>query len=353
MGFLSAIGTIAGSYFGGPVGGAIGNAAGSFGDSLIAGDSSGKVSDAQRAGVDAATKLQADIYNQNRKDNAPYRDAGGAASEQLSYLLGLNLPNTTNGVNTYDPVKDTTDVAFTYQPPNNLPVGTYQMGNQPINGLYPVYKDGKLVAQNPVGPTASGNNQHPVGASTTNGSTGGTGYYKNTNTGIGGFGSLSKSFGVEDFKTDPGYEFRLSEGQKALERSQAAKGNLLSGAAVKAAARFGQDTASQEYNNAYNRYNANQTNLYNKLAGISGAGQTANSADAASGTNYANNAGNLAQESANINANNIKNQANNWSTGLNGIASSFSSFGGSSNAPVGGYNFGASSSLPWSPFYTG
>jgi hypothetical protein len=55
---------------------------------------------------------------------------------------------------------------------------------------------------------------------------------------------------------DPGYAFRLAEGQKAIDRSAAAKGGLQSGAALKAAAEYGQSMGSQEYGNAYNRFMA-------------------------------------------------------------------------------------------------
>ena len=48
-------------------------------------------------------------------------------------------------------------------------------------------------------------------------------------------------FGMDQFQQDPGYGFRLSEGQKALERSAAARAGLQSGSALKAAARIGQD----------------------------------------------------------------------------------------------------------------
>lgn len=55
------------------------------------------------------------------------------------------------------------------------------------------------------------------------------------------------------FKTDPGYGFRVSEGEKGINRSLASRGGALSGAAVKAGIRFNQDTASQEYQNYFNR----------------------------------------------------------------------------------------------------
>jgi hypothetical protein len=57
-----------------------------------------------------------------------------------------------------------------------------------------------------------------------------------------------------NFEADPGYGFRLSEGLKALERSAAARGGLMSGGAGKALQRYGQDLASQEYGNAFQRF---------------------------------------------------------------------------------------------------
>jgi hypothetical protein len=88
-----------------------------------------------------------------------------------------------------------------------------------------------------------------------------------------GYGSATTAFKLEGFdpKTlfnefvnnekiaaDPGYKFRLEEGQKAIERSTAARGGLQSGAALKAAAEYGQAMGSQEYQNAFNRSQANK-----------------------------------------------------------------------------------------------
>jgi hypothetical protein len=87
--------------------------------------------------------------------------------------------------------------------------------------------------------------------------------------------------GQVNMMADPGYQFRLSEGMKALDRQAAARGGLISGAALRGAQRFGQDLASQEYGAAYNRalteYDA-QTGradtMYNRFAGQAGIGQT-------------------------------------------------------------------------------
>jgi hypothetical protein len=82
-------------------------------------------------------------------------------------------------------------------------------------------------------------------------------------------------FGMNQFQQDPGYAFRLSEGMKALDRSAAARGGLLSGATLKGAQRYGQDLGSQEYMNAFNRYQTERNAQLNPLQSLAGVGQTA------------------------------------------------------------------------------
>ena len=88
------------------------------------------------------------------------------------------------------------------------------------------------------------------------------------------FGSLMRDFGLEDFETDPGFEFRLQEGTKALERSAAARGQSFSGGTLKSLTRYSQGVASDEFGRAYNRFQENRATRYNFLAGLSGTGQT-------------------------------------------------------------------------------
>lgn len=52
---------------------------------------------------------------------------------------------------------------------------------------------------------------------------------------------------------DPGYAFRMQQGQQALDNSAAQKGALHSGAQQKALLEYGQNLGSQEYANAYKR----------------------------------------------------------------------------------------------------
>ena len=90
-----------------------------------------------------------------------------------------------------------------------------------------------------------------------------------------GYGSMAQPFGTQQFQQAPGYAFRQSEGMKALERSAAARGGLLSGGTLKGIQRFGQDLASQEYQNAFNRYQIERSARLNPLQSLMGSGQSA------------------------------------------------------------------------------
>ena len=98
-------------------------------------------------------------------------------------------------------------------------------------------------------------------------------------------------FGMQQFQQDPGYAFRMSEGMKALERSAAARGGLLSGGMLRGAQRYGQDLASQEYMNAFNRYQAERNARLNPLQSLAGVGQTATNQLGQAGQAMASNVG--------------------------------------------------------------
>jgi hypothetical protein len=70
----------------------------------------------------------------------------------------------------------------------------------------------------------------------------------------GGAGTQQFSFNAQDFQGDPGYQFQIEEGQRALERSAAARGaGPISGATMRALARYSQGLADQAYGSAYER----------------------------------------------------------------------------------------------------
>jgi hypothetical protein len=129
-------------------------------------------------------------------------------------------------------------------------------------------------------------------------------------------GEFNRNFTLADFQQDPGYDFRMSEGQKALERSASARGGLQGGGTLKALTRYGQDYASNEYGNAYNRFN-NNTTRFNRLASLAQVGQTANSTIAQAGQANANNASSNALAAGNARASGYVGTANAINSGLN------------------------------------
>lgn len=86
--------------------------------------------------------------------------------------------------------------------------------------------------------------------------------------GIEDMGNVTQAY---DFEISPSYQFRLEEGQKALERSAAARSGLTSGSTLKAVQRYGQDMASLEYDNILRRIGS-LADLGAQAAGM-GAGQ--------------------------------------------------------------------------------
>lgn len=145
------------------------------------------------------------------------------------------------------------------------------------------------------------------------------------NTSLGASGSLAKSFSASDFTADPGYQFSVDQGTQALQRSAAAKGGLMSGAALKDLSKYAQGTAAQEYQSVYDRYNTNQNNLYSRLAGVSTAGQGMATTSGQAGTAAANNSIVPLQNAAQINATGQVAQTNAWSTGLGQLGSAVAS----------------------------
>ena len=100
------------------------------------------------------------------------------------------------------------------------------------------------------------------------------------------------NFGPQQFQQDPGYAFRLKEGQQARDRSAAARGGLISGGALKAAQRYGQDMGSQEYMNAFNRYQTERAARLQPLQSLTGMSQTTANTLGTAGSNMAGNLGN-------------------------------------------------------------
>jgi hypothetical protein len=153
----------------------------------------------------------------------------------------------------------------------------------------------------------------------------------------GGLPSWNQQFQAPNNVTeqnDPGFQFRLQQGEQALQRSAAAKGGLLSGGTAKALTDYGQQAASNEYGNVYNRalgqyqqsyneYQQNQANTYNRLAGLAGTGQTAAGQLASAGQSTAGNVSNILLGSAAQQGSDIQNAAAARASGYAGGANAY------------------------------
>ena len=127
---------------------------------------------------------------------------------------------------------------------------------------------------------------------------------------VAGYGqSFQAPTGVTE-QNDPGYQFRLAQGQKALEGSAAARGGLLSGGTAKGLEDYAQGTASNEYGNVYNRalqtfntgfnqFQTEQANKFNRTATVAGTGQQAANELGQAGQAGASNVGNILTGSTN------------------------------------------------------
>lgn len=134
--------------------------------------------------------------------------------------------------------------------------------------------------------------------------------------------------GKVNLNQDPGYAFRLAEGNRALNQAAAARGGLISGNALKAAERYGQQMGSQEYGNAYQRaldvYNAavkRETTGYNRLASLAGVGQTAAGDLASQAGQYGSNISSLASQTGQAQANALLSQGAARSSAYQGYGS--------------------------------
>ena len=119
----------------------------------------------------------------------------------------------------------------------------------------------------------------------------------------------------QTLEMDPGYGFRLGEGMKALERMQSARGNMLSGGAMKAGTEYAQKFASGEYNNAYNR-----------LANIAGLGQTTGTQLGNAASQFSTNAGNVMGQEANALAAGRIGRGSAYAQGIQGGLNAYSNY---------------------------
>ena len=172
-----------------------------------------------------------------------------------------------------------------------------------------------------------------------------------------------QQFGMRQFQADPGYGFRMSEGMKALERSAAARGGLLSGATLKGIQRFGQDLGSQEYMNAFNRYQTERAARLQPLQSLAGVGQTTAQQLGQAGQQMASNVGEALTSGAAARASGYVGGANaltqglgtylNYSQGQNMLNAMRTPQGFNFTPGAGGYNYTYQNPTAVGPFPQG
>jgi hypothetical protein len=133
---------------------------------------------------------------------------------------------------------------------------------------------------------------------------------------------------------DPGYQARLALGTEALQKSAAARGSVLTGGTAKALDTYGQDYASNEYGNVYNRalntygtnagnYYTGQQNAFTRLSGLTGVGQTATGQVANAGQAAANTNANIDLTSGQQQGQDITNAGTATASGIVGSANAW------------------------------
>lgn len=151
------------------------------------------------------------------------------------------------------------------------------------------------------------------------------------------YGAGMKPFDASKMYEDPGYQFRLNEGLKNLDRTAAARGGLLSGGALKAGERYSQDYAANEYTNAFNRYWNERNQILNPLQSLLGQAQTTANQLGTMGANYATNAGNNMMAAANARASGYVGGTNALTGALMGGLNAYNRY--NAQQPYGGQNW--------------
>ncbi len=143
------------------------------------------------------------------------------------------------------------------------------------------------------------------------------------NAGAAGYGQYAKDFSMADYQQDPGYQFRLSEGLKQLGHAAGARGGLISGQTMKGMQDYAQGSASNEYQNAFNRYQTNRSNQLQPLGNLMTSGQSAASNQAGQAGQYGVNAGNMMMQAGQATAAGQMGMANSIGNALSSGASAY------------------------------
>ena len=264
------------------------------------------------AASNRATELQKQMFDRQMAGLEPNRQAGLVAQNRLMELLGLRMPAQAGGgggapyMRSDAELRNALSGQFTYGP-SQAEVGREGGMTPTAGGIDEAGLSRAMAAARQGDQNAMNNYQPPQGAGGQSAD----------------FGKYARDFGMSDFQQDPGYAFRLSEGQKVLERNAAARGGLISGGALRAATRYGQDMGSQEYANAFNRYQTNRANQLAPLGSLATSGQNAAVGQGGSMGTYGTNASNLMMQGGQAMAAGQLGVGNTFNNALGAMASSY------------------------------
>jgi hypothetical protein len=279
-------------------------AAATAGSAYMSSEASKDAAKKQGKGADAAIAETRREYDQARTDLAPYRETGGQALNSLASGLGLQGYYANDKPLSY---------ADWLQSQGLQPTAVAGGKDGSQSGLLGITGTGDAI--NTIKGLFGKGPKKPKGAPAPDTAALYQQYVKNyqapehaaPSTPLNDF---NRDFTIDDFQKDPGYQFRMDEGTHALEASASARTGVQNGRTGKALERFGQDYASGEYSNAYNRFNADRTTRFNRLATLAGVGQTATNTGVAAGQNSSANISDLIVGRANADAAGRVGQAN-------------------------------------------
>ena len=231
---------------------------------LIGANASSDAAEAQAASADRAAQLQKEMFERQIALQEPYRQAGLTAQQRYMQLMGLQGAAPT--ARSEGELRNA--LAAQYMRPSES--GSYMPvweGGGDSGGYVNKWIPGGAGTLDEAGLSSA------IQAAMAQDQAAQQAYQAQQQSPE--FGKYARDFGMQDFQQDPGYAFRMSEGLKALDRQAAARGGLISGAALKGAQRYGQEAASQEFTNAFNRYQTNRANQLQPLESLMGTSQTA------------------------------------------------------------------------------
>lgn len=291
----------------------------SAGASLLGGlfgsDSASDAAAGQAQATREANELQRYIYDSNVKLNQPAIDAGNLGRNKLLQMLGLGGTPGGAPAQSRDQLRQSLAAKFTTpgaMTPTYEGVGSEESGQGWANGV-----------RIPTGFTSGTPTIDETGLQAAIDAEMARGGIDSQS---GDYGSLMKAFTGDDLQNEPGYQFGLQQGNQALDRKAAAGGGYFSGAALKAAQRFGQDYAGTKFGEAFNRDTANKTNTFNRLTGLINPGQTAANQVGTMGASYANQVGNNLTANANAQGSAGIAGANAWNDAINGGVNAYQQY---------------------------